>query len=398
MRMPDTVAGSEARWLSALAIVPVVAIPARNEAARITNCLLALARQTRRPDGVVLLLNNCTDATEAIARRLASHLPYRLHVVCHTFPPALANAGNARRLAMRYAADLAAGDGVLLTTDADTIVADDWVERNLRAIHAGAEVVCGRVVIDPVEAALIPAHLHADDARERELAAMLDAIACLLDPDLADPWPRHTEAAGASLAVTYAAFMRVGGIPAVAAGEDRAFVRALARIDAPIRHDPSIQVITSGRLIGRAPGGMADTISRRMRKQDEFADDTLEPAANAYRRIDFRRRARVAWQQRPLGRLAPRELSADLGIADAALQSILDTSCFGAAWAEIEAQSPYLLRRRVRFAELPREIAYARQLLELHVDTPRVRPRLAMMSGLGNVAIEQEHHRNSLDR
>jgi hypothetical protein len=342
--------------------------------------LLALARQTRRPDGVVLLLNNCTDATEATVRGLANRLPYKLHLICHAFAPAMANAGNARRMAMRCAAELVGHDAVLLTTDADTIVADDWVERNLLAIRAGAEVVCGCVQIDPAEAALIPAHLHADDARERELITLLDATACLLDPDLADPWPRHTEAAGASLGVTRAAFARVGGIPAIAAGEDRAFVRMLARVDAAIRHDPTVKVTTSGRLDGRAPGGMADTIGRRIRQQDEFTDDVLEPAVNAYRRIDFRRRVRQAWQRRPLGRLAPRELSADLGIPDASLQAMLDTRWFGAAWADVEANSPYLLRRRVRFADLPREIAYARQLLELHVDTPRARSYLDLVS------------------
>ena len=384
MRMPDIVTSPDTRWLAplrtAVATTAVVAIPARNEADRISGCLLALARQTRQPDGVVLLLNNCTDATEATARGLANRLPYKLHVVCHAFPPDMANAGNARRKAMQCAAGLAGDDAVLLTTDADTIVADDWVERTLLAIRAGAEVVCGCVQIDPAEATLIPAHLHADDARERELITLLDATACLLDPDPTDPWPRHTEAAGASLAVTRAAFARVGGIPAIPAGEDRAFVRMLARVDAAIRHDPTVKVTTSGRLDGRAPGGMADTIRRRIRQQDEFTDDVLEPAVNAYRRIDFRRRVRLAWQRRPLGRLAPRELSADLGISDASLQMMLDTRWFGAAWADVEAKSPYLLRRRVRFTDLPREIAYARQLLEVHLDTPRARPYLDLVS------------------
>ncbi len=107
-------------------------------------------------------------------------------------------------------------DGVLLTTDADAVAAPDWIERNCKAIASGAEVVCGRVVLHPSEAALIPAHLQADDALECRLIELLDRIADRLDPDPADPLPRHTEAAGASLAVTPAAFRRVGGIPALA--------------------------------------------------------------------------------------------------------------------------------------------------------------------------------------
>jgi hypothetical protein len=37
---------------------------------------------------------------------------------------------------------------------------------------------------------------------------------------------------------------------------------------------------------------------------------------------------------------------------------------FGAAWAKVQAKTPFLTRRRVRFAELPRQIAHARKLLE----------------------------------
>jgi hypothetical protein len=187
----------------------------------------------------------------------------------------------------------------------------------------------------------------------------LDRFAATLDPDPADPWPRHTEAAGASIAVNVAAFARAGGIPAVASGEDRAFVQALARTDGRIRHDPTIRVMVSGRIDGRAPGGMADTIRRRMQQQDEFADASLEPAVDAYRRFDFRRRARRAWRGDPAA-----ELAADLGIPAARLQRMLTNQHFGAAWADIEAASPFLMRRRVRFTELPGQIAYARQLLE----------------------------------
>jgi hypothetical protein len=348
--------------------VAVVAIPARNEADRISACIQAFARQTRRPDAVLLLLNNCTDLTETIARNLSATLLFPLHIACHTFPPAAANAGNARRLAMQLADKIAGPAGVLLTTDADSVVADDWVEKTLRALSTGADAVCGRVFVDPVDAALIPWNLRADDALEAELTELLDRIAFVLDPDPADPWPRHTEAAGASIAVTAAAFWGTGGIPPVATGEDRAFVKLLTRMDARIRHDPAIAVTVSGRIYGRAEGGMADTMRRRMNRQDEFADDCLEPAADAYRRMDFRRRVRLAWRNLRIGRAAPTDLAADLGIPGARLQQLLGNRFFGAAWAEIESGSPFLLRRGVRFIDLPRQIAYAQQLLEQHDD------------------------------
>jgi hypothetical protein len=342
----------------------VVAIPARDEADRIEACLCALARQTRYPDAVLLLANNCIDGTSAVAQALSVCVPYPLHIRVHTFSEMAANAGNARRLATTYAAELAGHDGILLTTDADTVVAPDWIERNVLTLAAGADLVCGRVTVDPTEAALIPTHLHADDALERELIRLQDQLAARLDPDPTDPWPRHTEAAGASLAVTVSAFERAGGIPAIPFGEDRAFVQALARMDARIRHDPMITVTVSGRIHGRAPGGMADTIRRRMCRQDEFTDANLEPAVDAYRRIDFRRRVRLAWRAQWTGRMPPVELAPELGIPGAKFRGMLENRFFGAAWAEIEANSPFLVGRRVRFAELPRQIAYARQLLE----------------------------------
>jgi hypothetical protein len=343
----------------------VVAIPAKNEAERIGFCLLALALQTVKPDIVLLLPNNCSDGTAAIASGLALQLPFRLHIWCHTFPSPLANAGNARRLAMLRAAELGGPDGVVLTTDADGVVAGDWIERNLLAIKAGAELVCGRIVLDPMDAGLIPPHLHSDDALECELADLLDRIADQLDPDPIDPLPRHTEAAGASLGVTVAAFQSVGGMPAITSGEDRAFVHALACRDAKIRHDPTVVVTVSGRIDGRAPGGMADTIRRRMRQQDEFTDASVEPAIDAFRRIDFRHRVRMAWYaQGPQHAV----LAVDLGVPLTELRRLLTHRYFGTAWAAIEARSPFLARRRVRFVDLPREISYARELLERDVD------------------------------
>jgi hypothetical protein len=328
----------------------LVAIPVRNEVYRIEACLAALATQSNPPDTAVLLFNNCDDGSEAEAKRMSRHLPFRSEMISVQLPPNQANAGNSRRLAMDHASNIAGNEGVLLTTDADAIVGHDWVSRNIAALIAGADAVCGRVVIDPDEALAIPAHLHADDRLESELLDLLDEIAFAVDPEPHDPRPRHVQASGASLAVSNEMFRRVGGIPKVASGEDRAL---------RIRHDVGIEVIASGRLDGRAPGGMADTIRRRMRQQDEYADDLVEPAADAYRRADFRRRLRTAWHDKT----SPDELAADLRFAPSRLTLILSGSFFGTAWDRVQRESPVLLRRRVRFVDLARQIELARELL-----------------------------------
>ena len=337
----------------------IVAIPARDEADRIGPCLFALNQQTQPPDAVVLLLNNCTDGTETIARTIAPALRYRLDIVSQDLPPSQANAGHARRQAMELAADRVGPGSVLLTTDADSVVPPDWVFRNFYALRQGADIVCGRAIIDPVEAALIPAALHADDALECRLIGLLDDLAWTLDPEPHDPPARHTEASGASLAVRTEAFHRVGGIPAIPAGEDRAFVRALWLMDAHVRHDPAIRVTVSGRIVGRAPGGMADAIRRRMVRQDEFTDDQVEPASDAFRRYGLRQRVRRARSSS-----VDSALARDLAISPATLTLALAHRFFGTAWAAVESASPVLQRHRVRFVDLPQEIAAAEALLD----------------------------------
>jgi len=337
----------------------IVAIPARDEAERIGACLTALSEQQQCPDAVVLLLNNCSDGTEDVARGLLPRLNYRLDVASRALPRPLANAGCARRLAMQLAAEQAGSSGVLLATDADTVVPPDWIGRNLAALGRGADVVCGRVTVDPWEAAMIPAHLHADDALECRLIALLDEIAWMLDPEPHDPPPRHTEASGASLGVRVEAYHRVGGIPAIPCGEDRAFVASLWRMDARVRHDPGIEVVVSGRIEGRAEGGMADAIRRRMMQQDEFADEQAEPAEDAVRRYSLRSRVRQAW----LSRRADSGLAAALAVPAGLVAGAVSGPFFGAAWAELERLSPVLRRRRVRFRELSREIERAEDLL-----------------------------------
>jgi hypothetical protein len=82
--------------------------------------------------------------------------PHQLHIVECRLEGLSASAGIARSIAMDYAASLI-GEGVILSTDADAEVPENWVEANLRAIEHGADAVCGQAVIDPIEALrLIP--------------------------------------------------------------------------------------------------------------------------------------------------------------------------------------------------------------------------------------------------
>jgi hypothetical protein len=285
-----------------------------------------------------------------------------VHIECADLPAGQATAGHARRLAMQRASALTLPDGVVMTTDADSRVAPDWIAANMAALQRGADAVCGRAVIDPDEAALIPRHLHDDDAVECEYGRMLDAIHAWVDPDPADPWPRHTEHSGASIAVRHAYLRECGGVPAVSLGEDRALLQALRRIDARIRHAPEVWVTVSGRLEGRAAGGMADTIRRRMQAQDVLLDDRLEPALDCLRRAAARRRFAEVWCAKR--GVAAERLASRLGVGQAPMAACMRSGYFGAAWDRVEAASPVLIRRPVRRQDVLGEMAVARAILE----------------------------------
>jgi hypothetical protein len=337
----------------------VVAIPARNEAERIAACLEALDNQVgAQLDHIVLLANNCTDETVAIARSVPMQAGTRLHVLELNFPPHQANAGHARRRAMQCAAALAGPDGVLLTTDADGRVDSDWLAANLAAMAAGADVVAGWVELDAIDWGRIPAALHEDDARECAYDLQCDTLHALLDPDPADPIPRHTQHSGASIAITAWAFARCGGVPDVPSGEDRALIAALRTVDARIRHAPEVHVTVSGRTDGRSPGGMADTIRRRLGGPDPFLDDRLEPALDCARRATSRRQLREVFQTGRGGEA----LADQLGLDRLRMGELLRMA-FGEAWLAIEAESPVLVRRRVSVRDLPQEMETAQAIL-----------------------------------
>jgi hypothetical protein len=338
----------------------IVAIPVKDEAERIRACLRALACQTGDLQ-VVLLVNNTSDDTVAIAGATARDLGLRIRIEERWLPATQASAGRARSLALDVAAAMLPGAGVLLTTDADGRVAPDWLAANLRAFAAGAEAVAGRAEIDPEEARAIPDHLHADDARECAYAAMLDQIAAVLDPLSHDPWPRHSEHSGASIAVTSAVWQRVGGMAPVPIGEDRAFLQRLERLDVRVRHEPAVRVVVSGRIWGRAKGGMADTMRRRMAAQDPLIDDRLEPATDWARRHAVKGRLRATWSYRDqLGWLAA---VAPLRVSELLAHRAWEAVAFGEAWAILEAESTALLRRRVPLARLAAETSRATALL-----------------------------------
>jgi hypothetical protein len=351
----------------------IVAIPAKDEAAHIGACLDALARQVDGDGlplppgsfGILLLLNNCRDDTAAMAARRAAAMAFPLRIVEWELPVSHAHAGAARRLAMDAAAGwLMAADatgGAILTTDADSVVAGDWIFRHRTAFARGADALAGLVLDEPDGHRRLPIALRRRGWLEDCYGALLTELQCRLDPENSDPWPRHAMASGASLGVTLAAYRAAGGVPLRPLGEDRALLQALLHRDARIRHCPAIQVTTSCRLDGRAEGGMSDTIRQRIADPDALCDEMLEPLLDALHRYYWRATLR---RQHRRGQLrATGDWAGFLGIEEGLAGRLAEEPYFGAFWHQVERSSPMLRARRLRPAQLPLEIERARSVL-----------------------------------
>ncbi len=355
----------------------VVAIPARDERDQVAGCLAALARQRdtagtplgTRGIQVIVLANNCTDGTAAVARCLANILPYPLKVHEVTLPPSASHAGGARKAAMDLAADVlekrGRPDGLILTTDADSRVSPIWLHANLDAVAAGADAVAGYIDADPDEyLALGPMFGRRGRAEDRYLRLIAE-IDALCDPRPHDPWPNHRVASGASLGVTLAAYRAIGGLPLMPLGEDVGFVHALERGGFRVRHSMQASVTTSCRFDGRAAGGAGDTMRIRHADPDAPCDDGIEPAGRTLRRAVLKGRLRHLHATDGLAGVPRWARRLRIGDEEAeGLATAHANHAFAVFWDALLASSPTLAAQRpLRPSELPREIAVAQRIV-----------------------------------
>jgi len=236
-----------------------VIVPARDEEDLVGACLHALAAQTGVGPGeyeVLLVLDRCTDETEEHAREVAAaHPGLRLY----TLEGPGAGSGLARRVGMEAACrrllDVRGPDGLICSTDADTVVAPDWLAAQLEAVGQGAEAIGGR--IDLADAATLPPGVlrwHAENSRLRHHRL-------LSDPERTGR-KEHWQFSGASLALTAGSYERVGGLRPLEALEDEHLEEVLQENGVPIERLLSVRVTTSPRLKGRASRGLSHDLTR----------------------------------------------------------------------------------------------------------------------------------------
>jgi len=215
-----------------------VVIPARNEGERLGACLRSVREAVARlrEEGhrlhvrIVVVLDSCTDDSRDIAASFAGV------TLVHT---GYSNVGAARATGVRWALQALRGTPEhtwIANTDADSTVPTAWLVDQLDHAGYGADLTLGAV--EPVLA---------------ELTSGQRAAWHLAHPRGAEIGTVH----GANLGVRASVYLAAGGFEVRSEHEDVRLVENVRELGGAVVNLDGAPVLTSGRSIGRTPGGYA---------------------------------------------------------------------------------------------------------------------------------------------
>jgi glycosyltransferase involved in cell wall biosynthesis len=217
-----------------------IVVPAHDEEELLPACVAALRRAVARipclPVRLIVVADSCQDRTADRARQ-AGATTITLHA---------RNVGAARAAGMaavlRGAAPAHPSATWLATTDADTLVAPDWLARQLRYADQGWQAVTGTVTVTDWSGH--PPRTPVAFAERYQHGA-----------------GSHPHVHGANLGVNAQAYLDVGGFPPLRTGEDHALVSRLAAAGRSILRATDVTVTTSARREARAPLGFGHLLT-----------------------------------------------------------------------------------------------------------------------------------------
>ncbi|MBE9584230.1 glycosyltransferase [Mucilaginibacter sp. JRF] len=280
-----------------------VIVPVKNEEDGLIRTLDALRRQVDEHGKslhssiyeVLLLANNCNDNTYLFAESYQAKYPeFNLHIAQIDIPEPDAHIGTVRRLMMdeAYERFISIGHlfGIIVSTDGDSEVDSQWIHYILMEMAKGNDVVGGRIL--PRDTPALSKIHHLRDVSYRYHVSRLESI---LDPCHSDPWPRHFQCYGPSLAVTCDIYHKAGRIPAIPYLEDEEFRKALYRIDAKVRKSPLVKVYTSARLIGKVDFGFSVQLQQWGLMTLENQQQQVEPLISLIKKTTLKNTLRQLW-------------------------------------------------------------------------------------------------------
>ena len=232
----------------------LVVVPARNEEELVGACLTSVVNASRRAHqmidrvAIVAVADGCTDRTRDIARTALSAQPLWSVTECD-----LGNVALVRSLGVQVGRKLLgsvrSNRTWMASTDADTTVPDDWLLHHVMAASRGTRALAGAVDIEsfdgqPAAAPKLFAETYTD-----------------LLPTEGD----HPHVHAANLGVRLDAYDDAGGWGCLPRSEDRDLWTRLQQTGVRVESPSGLRVVTSGRPIGRVPGGFAECLREQVR-------------------------------------------------------------------------------------------------------------------------------------
>jgi glycosyltransferase involved in cell wall biosynthesis len=238
--------------IAAIAVV----IPARDESELVGRCLdsvLAAKARLEKKHGdvcvsVTVVADRCTDDTADVARAYPGVTVVQIDA---------GNVGMARATGAMLAieaSDALPHDVWIASTDADSAVPPGWLIEQMRLARRGAAVVLGTVRPD------------VDDLSTEQASAWAAVHT---------PATSVGEVHGANLGLRADVYLAAGGFPGIAEHEDAALVDRCASAGAEIVATGRCEVATSGRQVGRTPGGFARYLRDDLLRSHDFANPAL---------------------------------------------------------------------------------------------------------------------------
>lgn len=228
----------------------LVVIPTHDEEELLHSCLSAMSVAVAGAADrgirclVQVVLDDCTDGSAAIA----AAYPFAVTVIAAGMVGIARSAGI--EAGLEQLEDLPASRVWIANTDADSQVPANWITAQVEAADAGADVVLGTVRPDFADVG--PAY------RRNWLRTHPAGVA-------------NGNTHGANLGVRASAYRAAGGFAPVVEHEDVMLVDECRRIGAVIQASAGAEVLTSGRTIGRTPGGYAAFVRRKADDLDRLA-------------------------------------------------------------------------------------------------------------------------------
>lgn len=286
-----------------------IVIPVKDEEDHILKSLAAFQKQ-KDVEGnllhldlfeILLLANNCSDSSVDLIKNFKKENPdLNIYLEEISFFDLHANIGYVRRLLMETAYNRLQKNagGIILTTDSDSTVSQDWIAQNNWEIESGADAVGGRILLFENELSDLDEftlHHHFKDEKYLLLIAELEY---LILQNNSDPSPRHHQHFNGSFAITTECYEKSGGVPDVTHLEDCALFESLQSIDAKVRHSHKVVVQTSARYIGRTEVGLSYQLNKWKNSANNGDPIFVESCESIVFKLNLKKKLQDLWKTR----------------------------------------------------------------------------------------------------